>query len=62
MKGIWSGEIRDAYHKIFGVPDYEAYVAHLKARHPDAAPLTRREFASQWVDRRYGGGMRSRCC
>ena len=61
MKGIWSGEVRDAYHRIFGVPDYEAYLAHMRLRHPEEPRLTRQEFASQWIDRRYGN-MRSRCC
>ena len=61
MNKTWTGEVRDAYHKIFGVPDYETYIAHMKARHPGKPVLAQREFASQWVDRRYGG-MRSRCC
>ena len=61
MNKTWSGEVRDAYHKIFGVPDYETYLAHQQARHPDAPVLTRKEFANQFIDRRYGN-MRSRCC
>jgi uncharacterized short protein YbdD (DUF466 family) len=61
MKANWTGEVRDAYHKLFGVPDYEAYLAHMRLNHPEKPPLERRAFASQWIDRRYGG-MRSRCC
>ena len=61
MNKTWTGEVRDAYHKIFGVPDYEAYLAHMEARHPDGPRLTRKEFASMWIDRRYGN-LRSRCC
>ena len=61
MNKTWSGEIRDAYHKIFGVPDYEAYLAHMRVRHPEAPSLSRKEFAALWIDRRYGN-MRSRCC
>jgi uncharacterized short protein YbdD (DUF466 family) len=54
-------QFRDAYHGIFGVPDYEAYLGHMETRHPNAPRLTRREFAEQWIERRYSG-MRSRCC
>jgi len=61
MKRTWTGEVRDAYHRIFGVPDYEAYLAHMQARHAGEPHLTRKEFASRWIDRRYGN-MRSRCC
>jgi uncharacterized short protein YbdD (DUF466 family) len=56
------GEIRSAYHGIFGVPDYEAYLRHMRERHAGHPVLTRKEFADRWIDQRYGGGMRSRCC
>ena len=29
-----------------GVPDYDAYVAHVRAHHPDATPMTREAFAT----------------
>ena len=61
MNKTWTGEVRDAYHKIFGVSDYEAYLAHVRLRHLDEPRLTRQEFTSKWIDWRYGG-MRSRCC
>ena len=61
MNKTWTGEVRDAYHRIFGVPDYETYLAHMQARHPGEPMLTRKEFANHWIDRRYGN-MRSRCC
>ncbi len=61
MSRDWPGEIRDAYHRIFGVPDYEAYLRHMLVRHPGDAVLSRKEFASLWIDRKYGA-MRSRCC
>ena len=53
--------LRAAYHRIFDVPDYAAYVKHLREHHPDQEPLTEREFAAQYVDRRYGT-KGPRCC
>jgi uncharacterized short protein YbdD (DUF466 family) len=55
------GEIRDAYHGVFGVPDYDAYLRHMRERHPGVLPLGQKDFAARWIDRRYDG-MRSRCC
>jgi uncharacterized short protein YbdD (DUF466 family) len=55
-------EIRNAYHGIFGIPDYDAYLRHMAQRHPGEPPLARGEFARLWIDRKYGGNMRSRCC
>ena len=44
-----------------GLPDYDAYVAHLRARHPDRAPMDRAAFFRERTAARYGRG-RSRCC
>ena len=46
---------------MVGVPDYDAYVAHLRDAHPDVRPLTRDDFLRAAQDRRYGRGT-SRCC
>jgi uncharacterized short protein YbdD (DUF466 family) len=44
------------------MPDYDAYVAHASARHPDARVLTRDEYFAQAIERRYGGRGPGRCC
>ncbi len=44
-----------------GVPDYDGYVAHLRARHPDCTPMDRAAFFAERLQARYGRG-RSRCC
>ena len=44
-----------------GLPDYDAYVAHMRERHPDAEPMTREGFAVARMEARYGRGA-SRCC
>ena len=43
------------------MPDYEAYRAHLRERHPDRPVPSEREFYQEFVTARYAGGT-SRCC
>ena len=47
--------------RMIGVPDYEAYVAHLRAHHPERAVPDYAEFFAERQRARYraGGG---RCC
>jgi uncharacterized short protein YbdD (DUF466 family) len=47
--------------RIIGVPDYDHYVAHVRAHHPGAEPLTREEFTRQRLADRYSRPG-SRCC
>ncbi len=51
---------------MVGIPDYEAYVAHRKATHPDLPIMTYEEFFRDRQDARYGGGKAGgrmfRCC
>lgn len=44
-----------------GLPDYDAYVAHMRDAHPGTTPMTREAFAIERMQARYGRG-RSRCC
>lgn len=44
-----------------GVPDYAAYVAHVRSHHPERTPMSREEFFVERMQARYGKG-RSRCC
>ena len=44
-----------------GVPDYDAYVAHVSTRHPGRTPMDRATFFAERMQARYGRG-RSRCC
>lgn len=47
--------------QVIGVPDYDRYLAHVRAHHPDAVPLSRDEFVRQRMLDKYSrpGG---RCC
>jgi uncharacterized short protein YbdD (DUF466 family) len=53
--------IRQICRQIFGIPDYERYLAHAAARHPGAPVLSRREFCAQAIERKYGT-RGPRCC
>lgn len=48
---------------VIGAPNYDAYLAHHRAAHPDEPVMSEAEFFRYAIDRRYnkkGGGMR--CC
>ena len=44
-----------------GLPDYDAYLAHMRECHPERTPLDRTAFVADRLDARYRKG-RSRCC
>ncbi len=50
-----------AVRRVIGAPDYERYVAHVRAAHPETPPLTREAFARDALARRYDRPG-SRCC
>ena len=56
----WCAVARSARLAV-GIPDYDAYVAHLHHRHPGRAPMDRDAFFRERMQARYGRG-RSRCC
>ena len=46
---------------IIGAPDYERYVAHMRAQHPECAVVSRDEFMKQRLESRYSKPG-ARCC
>jgi len=46
---------------VIGVPDYDRYVRHMRARHPECALLTPAEFSRERLEARYRRPG-SRCC
>ena len=48
-----AGQVRRAYLQIFGIPDYERYLAHVAAHHPGEVPLSRRDFSARAIERKY---------
>lgn len=53
--------IQQLCRQVFGIPDYERYLAHAAAHHPGARVLSRREFCAQAIERKYGKSG-PRCC
>jgi uncharacterized short protein YbdD (DUF466 family) len=51
----------DVVRRVIGVPDYERYVAHVRACHPERPPLSREEFTAQRMHDRYSKPG-ARCC
>jgi uncharacterized short protein YbdD (DUF466 family) len=46
---------------MLGVPDYDAYITHLRTAHPDRKPPTQAEFFAARQNARFAaGGLR--CC
>lgn len=53
--------IGEICRQLFGIPDYERYLAHAEARHPGAPVLSRRDFCAQAIERKYAKSG-PRCC
>jgi uncharacterized short protein YbdD (DUF466 family) len=47
--------------RVVGAPDYEGYLAHVRAHHPDVEPLGRDEFYLARLEERYSKPG-ARCC
>ena len=54
--------VQQTARAMVGVADYEAYLAHLAANHPDQAAMTRETFFRDRQAARYGAGGTLRCC
>ena len=57
---FWRRAIQTA-RLLIGVPDYDTYVAHVRAHHPERAVMTYEEFFAERMRARYRGGG-GRCC
>ena len=60
LRSLWIGA-RETARRMIGVPDYAAYLRHLRVHHPERAPLPYAEFFARAQAARYRdtGG---RCC
>ena len=48
---------------MVGLPEYDAYVAHMQATHPEADVMSYEAFFRERQEARYGGkGRMGRCC
>jgi uncharacterized short protein YbdD (DUF466 family) len=53
--------IRQNARQVFGIPDYERYLAHCAAHHPGEPVMSKREFFAHAIDRKYCKSG-PRCC
>ena len=65
-ESVWNREervrgIRQICRQMFGIPDYERYLAHAAEHHPGAPLQSRRDFCAQAIERKYGKSG-PRCC
>jgi uncharacterized short protein YbdD (DUF466 family) len=57
---LWQ-KLREGGALMVGVPDYERYLAHMRARHPEHPPLGRKAFLDNRMQARYGGSKAGKC-
>lgn len=55
------GRLAESARLAIGVPDYRRYVAHLRAAHPEQAPMDYATFFRARQAARYGPSA-TRCC
>jgi len=53
--------LRQVCRQIFGMPDYERYLAHAAARHPERPVLSRGAYCARAIEHKYGKSG-PRCC
>ena len=61
---LWQ-RLQQSFRLMVGVPDYETYIAHMKAHHPDLTPMDAKTFYRYCIDARYpsaGGNMKKCPC
>jgi uncharacterized short protein YbdD (DUF466 family) len=54
-------EVAAVVRRVIGAPDYDRYVAHVRARHPGLEPLGASEFYRLRLEERYNKPG-SKCC
>lgn len=59
LRDAWRNATQAARLAV-GIPDYEAYAAHMRSHH-QREPMDRETFFRERMTARYGKG-RSRCC
>ncbi|PZU12944.1 MAG: hypothetical protein DI606_07230 [Sphingobium sp.] len=61
MSGLFH-RLRATARLMVGMPDYDAYLRHMAAHHPDRVPMDRTTFFRDRQQARYGGKSGGRCC
>lgn len=58
---VWLSRAGSVVRRIIGAPDYDHYLAHMRAHHPDLTPLSRDGFMSAQLKARFEKPG-ARCC
>lgn len=61
MNAITWASVANTIRRIAGMPDYQAYIAHLRAVHPGFPIPTERQYFDEYLKGRYESGP-TRCC
>lgn len=54
--------LRQTARLMVGMPDYDAYLRHMREHHPDRSAMDRVAFFRDRQEARYGGKNGGRCC
>lgn len=55
-------KLRQAARMMVGMPDYDAYLRHMREHHPERKPMDRVQFFRERQESRYGGKNGGKCC
>jgi uncharacterized short protein YbdD (DUF466 family) len=58
---LWR-RLRETARLMVGLPDYDRYADHVRARHPGQRVMSQAEFVAERTARRYEGRGAGRCC
>lgn len=55
--------LAQSFRLMVGLPDYDAYLSHMEATHPQQQPMSYEDFFRERLEARYGSrGRMGRCC
>ncbi|HEX7876927.1 MAG TPA: CstA-like transporter-associated (seleno)protein [Sphingobium sp.] len=54
--------LRRTARMMVGVPDYDAYLRHMREHHPHLPAMDRTQFFRERQEARYGGKNGGKCC
>lgn len=59
---VFLHRLRQMARMMVGVPDYDAYLRHMRQSHPDQPVMDRIAFFRERQEARYGGKNGGKCC
>lgn len=54
--------VRQSLRLMVGMPDYDVYLTHMAATHPDQPAMSYEAFFRERLEARYGAAGKGRCC